>query len=498
MRRLTGYGPAFLVLLTAGLVLLLVPRVMREINFQQASSRMMRASDSLEQSSILNEFNQAFRDIAALVEPSVVHISVERSPGTDPRTGLSSGSGWIYDDRGHIVTNHHVVSEGSRIQVQLVDGEIRTALLVGSDETTDIAVLKISPVRLHPAIRADPENEVRQGDLVFAFGSPFDFRFSMSSGVISGRDRSVGVLADSMNRIGYENFLQVDAVINPGNSGGPLTNYRGAVIGMNTAIATHGGSVMRAGQFAGVGLAIPLDMIEPVVQQLIDKGFVAKGYLGIVIDDFDPALREEYGFFQGGVRISRVQPGGPAATSGLRDDDIIFAVNGRPVAARRQLQSVISSLLPGSQVHLDVWRRRTGTETRGEELSVSIALGRLDTLELRGEIPGDQSEYHIILLGIASMQTVDRETAVAEGLPVQRGVLLKSLVAGSRLAGALPPGSIIVAVHDVPVASTREFIEELSRHVFLPRTAAGGGGVVADCVLPDGGRKKVRLVLPSQ
>src|SRR5690606_35708911 len=125
------------------------------------------------------------------------------------------------------------------IEVQLYNGELRPAEIVGFDRSTDIAVLKIPAGRLHPAVRRGPEAPVRQGDMVFAFGSPFDFRFSMSSGVVSGQGRSVGVIRDEFGRrSGYENFIQVDAAINPGNSGGPLTDFRGHVIGMNTAIAT--------------------------------------------------------------------------------------------------------------------------------------------------------------------------------------------------------------------------------------------------------------------
>ena len=187
--------------------------------------------------------------------PLVVHISTEQT--TRDRAGnrlhsTSSGSGWIYDNEGHIVTNYHVVKDADRIEVQLHTGLLREAQLVGVDQFTDIAVIKVSSARLHPAALAEEDDRVQQGDLVFAFGSPFDFRFSMSSGVVSGMGRHVGVIRDERRGgwTGYENFIQIDAAINPGNSGGPLTDVRGRVIGMNTAIATGRQSSFDEGQFA--------------------------------------------------------------------------------------------------------------------------------------------------------------------------------------------------------------------------------------------------------
>ena len=320
MRKLHSYGPSLIVMATALAVLLGGPLAVQRLTEANTKARIIQASRSLAENGILEELNQAYRDIATLVEPSVVHISTEQRMqdrwGNQQET-TSSGSGWVYDNEGHIVTNYHVIKDANRIQVQLHNGLLRESELVGFDQTTDIAVIKVSSAGMNPAALAKEDDEVKQGDLVFAFGSPFDFRFSMSSGVVSGMGRHVGVIRDERRRSnGYENFIQVDAAINPGNSGGPLTDVRGRVIGMNTAIATGRRSSLEEGQFAGIGLAIPIDMIVPVVDQLISTGVVTKGYLGIEGENLkDEVLQalELRGFAGRGVKVKTAKENaGPA------------------------------------------------------------------------------------------------------------------------------------------------------------------------------------------
>ena len=376
MRKLTGYGPSIIVLGTAALVLVAGPLAIRRLTFEQTKTEVIQASARLASNDVLEKINQAYRDIATMVEPSVVHVSaqqlIQSDDGVSPPTlGLSTGSGWVYDDLGHIVTNHHVVQDADRIEVQLYDGTLREGTLVGADPTTDIAVIKIAPSAgnsmglasaiagsgLHPAKLAEESDPVKQGDLVFAFGSPFDFRFSMSSGVVSGKGRSVGARDELGHRLGYENFIQVDAAINPGNSGGPLTDYRGRVIGMNTAIATGRRSYLEEGQFSGIGLAIPMDMITPVVTQIIKNGKVDKGFLGVTLDPrFDPAEAQSRGMPGLGVRLSAVDRDGPAAAAGIKPGDVILRVNDSEVTSGPQLQSVVSSMLPGETAKLTIWR----------------------------------------------------------------------------------------------------------------------------------------------
>ncbi|MCH7797070.1 MAG: PDZ domain-containing protein [Planctomycetes bacterium] len=382
MRRFNSYGPSLIVLGTAIVILLAGPSAVWRLTYEQTRARIIQASEALDDNPILQQLSQAYRDIATLVEPSVVHISTER-PMTvrlgERRYVGSSGSGWIYDEAGHVVTNYHVIQDAQRIEVQLHNGIIRAAEVVGYDQSTDIAVIKIEPGRLFPALIAKTDDNgaaaVKQGDLVFAFGSPFDFRFSMSSGVVSGIGRSVGVIRDERGvPMGYENFIQVDAAINPGNSGGPLTNARGRVIGMNTAIATGRGSRLDEGQFAGIGLAIPIDMIEPVVEQIIDSGSVQKGFLGVSVRDLQDTIAMELSLidFSGyGLTVGRVDVNNPAFEAGLELGDVITAINDQQVRTQRDLDRATAGVGSGETVELAVWRYDPRTD-RAERVQISL------------------------------------------------------------------------------------------------------------------------------
>jgi serine protease Do len=359
------------------------PSAVWQLTHTYNQARIVQAAEGLEQNPILQQLNQAYRDVAALVSPSVVHISTERIVRDrlgQVRPGGFAGSGWLYDEDGHIVTNYHVVERAERVEVQLSSGESRPATIVGFDQFTDIAVLKIPPGRLIPATRAGPGpggqyEGAQQGDLVFAFGSPFDFRFSMSSGVVSGTGRSVGVIRDEFERwLGYENFIQVDAAINRGNSGGPLTDTRGRVVGMNTAIATEKGSRLDEGQFAGVGLAIPIDMIDPVVSQLIETGSVEKGFLGVEVLNHDESVGVELwrqGFRGDGLVMGRVEPQTPASAAGLRLGDVVKQVAGKPVATLAQARAAVEGLSPDEMVQLSVWRY-DAEKDQGRQIEIKV------------------------------------------------------------------------------------------------------------------------------
>jgi serine protease Do len=599
MRKLSGYGPSVIVLATAAIVLFVGPVAVRQLTYEQTRTQIIQARHNLESNDLLQRLNQAYRDVASVVEPSVVHVSVHQW-SRDDTTGrmaqsLSTGSGWVFDDLGHIVTNHHVIQEAQRIEVQMYDGSLREATHIGSDPLTDVAVIKVEPGRLHPAVIGDDTLEpVKQGDQVFAFGSPFDFRFSMSAGVVSGKGRSVGVLRDSQGqRLGYENFIQVDAAINPGNSGGPLTDVRGRVIAMNTAIATGRRTMgLDEGQFAGIGLAIPIGMVRPVVQQIIEKGYVTKGFLGVHVADRDnthedeivrqlgfrgygvrvlsvndehpaaragllrddviiqvndlpvPAVEElrratasldaheatrlvvwRYGLDENegrvtisvpnagasgwrgvtladlseplsarfdalqspepGVRVIRVDADGPAANADVRRDDVIIRVNDEPVSTVAQLQSVVSSIMPGQTARLSLWRFDWAAR-RGSMMTMSVPVARLDELQY-GRLPGDQSREAITELGIKRMTTCTPMDALRLGVMHQAGVLLEEFVEGSSLSKALPRGSIIVEVEDEPVTNVNELLRELGRFNLRAH------GALALVVTPDGGSKRVEL-----
>ncbi len=496
MRKLHSYGPSLIVLATALAVLVIGPFAVQELTFAHSKARIIQASERLQNNGILEELNQAYRDIAALVEPSVVHISTQQT--VYDRRGnrqevTSSGSGWIYDNDGHIVTNYHVVKGADRIEVQLHNGKRRDAEFVKADESTDIAVIQIPAARLHPAVLAEDEDRVKQGDLVFAFGSPFDFRFSMSSGVVSGMGRHVGVIRDNRGMaIGYENFIQVDAAINPGNSGGPLTNVRGRVIGMNTAIATGRQSSFEEGQFAGIGLAIPIDMIVPVVDQLIETGVVAKGFLGITGNELTAQAAQSLelrGFGGRGVVVTSVSPDGPAYAAGIERSDIITHVNEDAVGSMSQLRSVISTMLPGDIASLRIWRD-SEDDAQGIVRTIQVRLARLDTVRVAGVLPGDHPRDSLIALGIARMSTSTRPLARDYGVPYNPGVLVQAIVPGSQLDGVVEPGWIIVRVMDYFVRDVDDFFEIMVQ-LNLRR------GAIITFLRPDGTRYDQRVRVPN-
>ncbi|MCH8005249.1 MAG: trypsin-like peptidase domain-containing protein [Planctomycetes bacterium] len=466
MAKLNAYGPSLIVLGTAAILLVAGPSVVRNLTYHQTKVRIQVAGQRLENSPMLQQLNQAYRDLATFVEPSVVHISTERvfRDRRGYQTRPAAGSGWIYDTEGHIVTNYHVIQDAVRIEVQLHTGDIWPAEIIGQDQFTDIAVIKIAPQQLHPALRAEAGNDVRQGDLVFAFGSPFDFRFSMSSGVVSGVGRSVGMIRDQLGRTGYENFIQVDAAINPGNSGGPLTDTHGRVIGMNTAIATGRRSgTFEEGQFAGIGLAIPIEMIEPVVDQLIETRVVQKGFLGVSVWDLNPRIvprLKQRGFPGQGVLVTGLDAPGPAFEAGVGEWDIITHVNDDEIATVAKLRSVISSMLPGEVAQLRIWREDLQRDG-GRMLTLDVTLDRFNTLRV-GILPADQRRDRIEEFGIGKMSTSTRQLARNYGVRFIPGVLIEEIIPGSQLDGRIRSGSILVAIMDAPISNVEELFDRLS------------------------------------
>lgn len=481
--------PAVLLVVAMATAVWAIPALLRAANYERTRRSAAEAAERLDAGTVLRDYNAALRDIAAATEPSVVHVSVaaEARGRLGTRDYTQSGSGWVWDDRGHVVTNAHVVDGAAVLEVQLNDGSIRRATLQGLDLRTDIAVLKVDPAELHPALRSARIPE--QGDLVFAFGSPFEYRFSMSSGIVSGLGRSAGLA-----EVEYENFIQVDAAINPGNSGGPLVDIEGHVIGMNTAIATGRGASLGAGQFAGIGLAIPMQIVENVVEQIIEHGFVAKGFLGVGVSEVGTSgflARQGQGDVFGvvarqyrgeGAVVTRVSPDSPAARAGLRVGDVIVSIGGRRISTREQVLSQVGTSRPGSQVTLDVWRPVAGEE-RGERMQVSAELATLD--------PTVNAEPFMDLLRRAGIENLsDARTGV-------RGVLVGGVRDGSAMAERIPIGSVITAVDGQSVASLDDLMVRFIRNAST-RVRLQGPTVVRFTVhLPNGARRDVDVDLDS-
>lgn len=349
MRRFVTIGPAFLVLLTTALVLFAAPSTLRAMQIAGIQAQVHNARVSLASEGVLDAENRELSNIAQSVLPSVVHLSVRYGRGFGGTT--SNASAWIYDQQGHIVTNAHAVANASVIRAELYDGRVERAQIVGVDPKTDIAVLKIDPgPGVIPTAR-DNADQIRIGHRVFAFGSPFGIKFSMSSGIVSGMGRSDG--ASFVRGIaGYTNYIQSDAAINPGNSGGPLVDTNGNIVGMNTSIAnapSQDGSDGPTGQSAGIGFAIPLKTLISVVDQLLDHQVILRGYLGVRPARTLGILRDPITnqVVDKGVTIANVPANEPAFHSGIRPGDVITMIGNRETPDFSVLRSVVSVLEPG-------------------------------------------------------------------------------------------------------------------------------------------------------
>lgn len=345
------------------------------------------------------------------------------------RPAQSLGSGVVVDaKRGYVLTNNHVIDKADEITVTLQNGRELTAELVGADPETDIAVLKVKPdgVKL-TALPLGDSNALRVGDFVVAVGNPFGLGQTVTSGIVSALGRT------GLGIEGYEDFIQTDASINPGNSGGALVNLRGELVGINTAIlAPSGGNI-------GIGFAIPSNMAQAVMQQLIEHGEVRRGMLGVSIQDLTPALAEAFGInAEEGVVIAQIAPDSPAAEAGLQVGDVIVAVDGQPVRHAAAIRNRIGLLRVGEQIKLTVLRngkRMTVTATIREDTRQTNAAA------LTPRLAGAQ---------FGEVQAPDDERG--------KRVAILQVQPGSPAASAgLRQGDIVLSVNRTPITSLAEF-----------------------------------------
>ncbi len=354
-------------------------------------------------------------------------------PQTRERRTVSAGSGVIVDARrGLILTNHHVVADADRITVNLKDGRDFAAELVGSDPATDVALLRIAGQNLTELAFGD-SSRLEVGDLVIAIGNPFGLGQTVTSGIVSALGRS-GIV-----RGNYEDFIQTDAAINPGNSGGALINSKGELIGINSAILSQGGGNV------GIGFAVPANMARSVMDQLLRFGAVRRGQIGVALQDVPPKQAAAQGLgVQGGALIARVEPGSPAARAGLRQGDIVVAVEGSPVRSSTELRNRIALVETGSSVTLDILR-----EGRRSRLKVAPAM----------EQRADPSIALPALVGA----TLDE---IPPGHPAYGrigGVLVTRVTRDSAAARAgLRRGDLIIGIDGEPIGSLAELGAALS------------------------------------
>ena len=407
----------------------------------------------------------SFSDVVKRVSPSVVKITTQVSgrkialapngfPGFDggrgapemrpiPRGGL--GSGVIISQNGYIATNNHVVDGADSVIVTLTDGREFTAKVIGRDEQTDIAVIKVEADNL-PAVTFADTSTIEVGDRVLAIGNPFGIGETVTSGIVSAKGRHVGILADVQ---GYEAFIQTDAAINPGNSGGALVDVDSRLVGINTAILS------RSGGFQGVGLAVPANMVAQVADSLVKTGKVVRGYLGAGIQNITPALTESFSLKSNkGALVSEVVPESPAAAAGLREGDVIVAVNGQPVTNANELKLQVSSLSPGTNLKLDVLRD-------GETKQFSAIAGERPGARTAGQSTESPSRRDEGALRGVAVDDIDSEVRRQLNIPSQvKGALITEVAPDSPAARAgISRGDVILEINKQPVTSAEGAVQ---------------------------------------
>ncbi len=344
-----------------------------------------------------------------------------------------SGSGVIYSDEGHIVTNAHVVADAESIEVVLSDGYRIEAIEVGLDPKTDLAVIKVDPAKFKKRkltkARYGNSDHLDVGDWVIAVGNPLGFSHTVTHGIVSAKGRS-GLRNDL--RGAYEDFIQTDASINQGNSGGPLCNLYGEVIGINSMIASQSGGSQ------GLGFAIPINMARQIVDQLIDTGEVQRGFLGVLIKDLDLKMAKQFGYDSiDGALVDEVMPDSPAEKGGIEIGDIVVELEGQPIKNSTDLRNRVSQIRPESRVDLRVVRF-------GVDKTLPITLGSLD----KSRSGGDE-------LGV---RVTPMEPSVMEHYRIDSGVMIEEVASGSPADEAgLKPKMVVVSVNRKPVLHPSDF-----------------------------------------
>ncbi len=384
-----------------------------------------------------------FIEAAEVATPAVVNIRalIESGGniwGSGALTG-SSGSGVVVSPDGYIVTNHHVVEKSTDIKVTLADKRTYQAKLIGSDPSTDIAVLKIEEQEL-PFVVFGNSDSVRVGEWVLAVGNPFNLESTVTAGIVSAKGRNINILSGAAS---IESFIQTDAAVNPGNSGGALVNTVGELIGVNTAIITESGS------YEGYSFAIPSNLVKKIVRDLREYGTPQRAYLGVGIQDLDSETARDLGLPNAeGVLINRVALEGAASDAGLQAGDVVIGLNDTRVRSTSQLQEYVGRFRPGEAVQVDYWRG-------GKKLRSRITLKDVNNSIQIARAQGDELEKE---LGFA-LRNLSRDE--------QRKLRLQGVVVSSVLRGSvvydtnMQPGFIITSVNGKRVNNVSEAVEAM-------------------------------------
>ncbi|MEQ8683734.1 MAG: Do family serine endopeptidase [Imperialibacter sp.] len=390
-----------------------------------------------------NQFDQYFQDFFG-------------NRGQRPPSG-ASGSGVIIADNGYIVTNNHVVENASEVEVLMNDNRTFDAKVVGTDPTTDLALLKIDGKNL-PFVKFGSSEHINVGEWVLAIGNPFEFRSTVTAGIVSATGRNINILRDPSNRnLQIESFIQTDAAVNPGNSGGALVNLRGELVGINTAIATHTGS------YSGYSFAVPTTLVKKVMDDLKEFGVVQRALLGVNIVDVNSALAEARGLnVLKGISIENVNPNSGAADAGLEKGDVIIAIDGKTVDNVAKLQEKIAVKRPGDKVEVGYIRD-------GKENSVMVTLkstsDSIEVVEARSSFSIEGSNF----------TDVSREEM--QTLKIDGGAKATEVNDGKWKEAGVRAGFIITNIDKTTIRN----IQDLARVMANKR-----GGTLIEGVYPDG------------
>ena len=376
------------------------------------------------------------QDVPPELEDFFRHFFQGPGRGMVPRETNSLGSGFIISKDGYVLTNHHVVNNASEIVVKLKDRRELLAKLIGSDESTDVALLKVDANEL-PVVEIGSPDQLQVGEWVLAIGTPFGFEQSVTAGIVSAKGRS---LPDG----NYVPFIQTDVAINPGNSGGPLFSMQGKVVGINSQIYS------RSGGYMGLSFAIPIDVAMNVAEQIKAKGKVSRGWLGVQIQDVTRQLAESFGMDRPhGALVAKVIPGGPAEKAGVQIGDIIVEFNGRVIETSGELPPIVGMTPVEEAAKLKVIRQGDR-----EELKVKIGLLPAQQAQLA---PGSSNmpETNVNRLGVTVADLNDEQR---QQLQVEKnGVLVQKVGKGIALDAGIQPGDVILRVQNTPVRDVAEF-----------------------------------------
>jgi serine protease Do len=412
--------------------------------------------------------------VAEKVSPAVVNIRAEKAvqdgslgellsledflrrffgevPERRPRTqrGQSLGSGFIFREDGYVITNNHVVSDAENVLVKLPDGTEHKAKVVGQDKDTDVAVLKIDVEDKLPAAEFGNSDQLRVGEWVMAIGNPFPelgLDRTVTVGVVSAKGRG-NLYFGPDDTPQYQNYIQTDASINPGNSGGPLVNSQGQVVGINSAITNPTG----VGFNIGIGFAIPVNMVKSVIPDLIEKGKVSRGFLGITFQPVDRAVAEAMGLpSEQGVLVRTVQPGTPADKAGIRTGDVIMEFDGWPVTDEQKFRMMVAQAGPGKDVSVEVIRD-------GKEMTRRLTLADRDKFLSDTEEEPVEMEKEENWLGLEVI-TFTPDLAAQYGEPFRPGVLVIEVEPGSSAEqSGFSTGDIITKLNDREIENLEDY-----------------------------------------